>query len=127
MSSTSRDGHEARETREAREQISQTEQAEADHGRADRVTSLFDLRRVIGGLIGIYGALLTVLGLFGSAESKTKAAGININLWAGLAMLAFGLAFLAWAFLRPLRAEDLAKDQEEAPSERHEAAGEPAR
>jgi hypothetical protein len=122
MSATSRaNGH------EAREQISQTERAEAEDGRAARATSLFDLRRVIGGLIGIYGALLTVMGLFASAATKTKAAGININLWAGLAMLGFGLAFLAWAFLRPLRAEDLAEDEEEAPSERREAAGDAAR
>jgi hypothetical protein len=67
------------------------------------------------------------MGLFASAATKTKAAGININLWAGLAMLVFGLAFLAWAFLRPLRAEDLAEDEEEAPSERREAAGDAAR
>jgi hypothetical protein len=125
MSTTSRDGHEARETREARQQISETERAEAEHGRAGRATSLFDLRRVIGGLLGVYGAMLTVLGLVGSAETKTKAAGININLWAGLAMLVVGVAFLAWAFLRPLRAEDLAHEGE-APSERREAE-EPAR
>jgi hypothetical protein len=34
-------------------------------------------------------------------------AGININLWAGVVILAGGATFLAWAVLRPLRAEDL--------------------
>jgi hypothetical protein len=34
-------------------------------------------------------------------------AGININLWAGLVILAGGAVFLAWAQLRPLRTEDL--------------------
>jgi hypothetical protein len=122
MSTTPRDGHEARETREAREQISETERAEAEHGRAERATRLFDLRRVIGGLLGVYGAMLTVIGLFGSTATKTKAAGININLWAGLAMLVVGLAFLTWAFTRPLQAEDLSHDEdEEAPAERREA------
>jgi hypothetical protein len=34
-----------------------------------------------------------------------KAAGIHINLYAGLAMLVFGLLMIAWALLRPLSAE----------------------
>jgi cation transport ATPase len=118
MTTNSRDGE-----YDAREQISQAEQAEAERGRAARATSLFDLRRVIGGLLAAYGAMLTVIGLFASAGTKAKAAGININLWAGLAMLVVGLAFLAWAFLRPLRAEDLAEEDEEgASSERDEQA-----
>ncbi|HEX6676848.1 MAG TPA: hypothetical protein VF486_17695, partial [Actinomycetes bacterium] len=74
MSRTSRaNGH------EAREQISESEQAEADQGRAAQAARLFDLRRVIGGLLAVYGALLTAMGLFASAATKTKAADININ------------------------------------------------
>jgi hypothetical protein len=69
--------------------------------------SLFDLRMVIGGLLTLYGVVLTVLGLVASDDARAKAAGININLWAGLAILAGGAIFLAWARLRPLRAEDL--------------------
>ena len=91
---------------QAREQIAHTEEAEA----ADRATgmaSLFDLRMVIGGLLALYGVTLTVMGLFASHATKAKAAGININLWAGLVILAGGAIFLAWARLRPLRAEDL--------------------
>jgi hypothetical protein len=91
--------------REAREQIAETEEAEA-RDRATGAASVFDLRLVIGGLLGLYGAVLTGMGLFASAASRAKAAGININLWAGLAMLAAAGVFLAWA-LRPLRAEDL--------------------
>jgi hypothetical protein len=60
-----------------------------------------------GGLLTLYGVVLTVMGLFASHETKAKAAGININLWAGLVILAGGAIFLAWARLRPLRAEDL--------------------
>jgi hypothetical protein len=92
--------------RQAREQISETEEAEA-RDRATGVTSLFDLRMVIGGLLTLYGVVLTVMGLFASDDAKAKAAGININLWAGLVILAGGAIFLAWARLRPLRAEDL--------------------
>jgi hypothetical protein len=51
--------------------------------------SLFDLRMVIGGLPVLYGVVL--------------------------AILAGGAVFLAWALLRPLRAENLEKpDKEES-------------
>jgi hypothetical protein len=101
-----------RSEREARAQIAQTEEAE-DRDRATRTAGLFDLRRVIGGLLVLYGAVLTVMGLFASS-AKAKAVGININLWAGLAVLAGDAIFLAWAVLRPLRTEDL----EEADTDR---------
>jgi drug/metabolite transporter (DMT)-like permease len=71
------------------------------------MASLFDLRMVIGGLLALYGVILTVMGLFASNDTRAKAAGININLWAGLVILAGGAVFLAWVALRPLRAEDL--------------------
>ena len=92
--------------RQAREQIAKTEEAEA-RDRATGMASLFDLRMVIGGLLALYGVILTVMGLFASEDAKAKAAGININLWAGLVILAGGAMFLAWVVLRPLRAEDL--------------------
>jgi hypothetical protein len=92
--------------RQAREQIAKTEEAEAND-RATGMASLFDLRMVIGGLLALYGVILTVMGLFASDQAKAKAAGININLWAGVVILAGGAIFLAWARLRPLRAEDL--------------------
>jgi hypothetical protein len=91
---------------EAREEIAETEEAEA-RDRATGVASLFDLRMVIGGLLALYGVILTVMGLFASDDTKAKAAGINLNLWAGLVILVGGAIFLAWARLRPLRAADL--------------------
>ena len=100
---------------EAREQIAQTEEAEA-RDRATGMTSLFDLRMVIGGLLALYGVILTVMGLFASSDTKAKAAGININLWAGLVILAGGAVFLAWARLRPLRAEDLQQADTDRPN-----------
>ena len=90
----------------AREQIAETEEAEA-RDRATGMASLFDLRMVIGGLLTLYGVILTVMGLFASDDAKAKSAGININLWAGLVILAGGAIFLAWARLRPLKPEDL--------------------
>jgi membrane-bound ClpP family serine protease len=99
----------------AREQIAETEAAEA-RDRASGMASLFDLRMVIGGLLALYGVILTVMGLFASSDTKAKAAGININLWAGLVILAGGAVFLAWARLRPLRAEDLQQADTDRPN-----------
>jgi hypothetical protein len=67
-----------------------------------KAINLFDLRRIIGGVFVALGLLLTILGLFDSQEEIDRAAGVNINLWAGLGMLVLGLLFLVWAFARPL-------------------------
>ena len=78
---------------------------EPKSGRAERAANLFDLRRIIGFLFVAWGLLLTVLGLTESDAEIAKAADVNINLIAGLGMLAFGLLFLLWAFTRPLGEE----------------------
>jgi hypothetical protein len=67
------------------------------------MASLFDLRVVIGGLLVLYGLILTVMGVFASDAGKAKAAGINVNLWSGIVLLAGRAVFLLWARLRPLR------------------------
>ncbi len=77
----------------------------SDQPSARRAANVFDLRRIIGGLFIVYGLLLTVLGLFDSQEEIDKAAGVNINLWAGVGMLIFGLLMITWALTRPLGTE----------------------
>lgn len=62
---------------------------------------LLDIRNIIGGLLATYGVILTLMGLFGDKELE-KTGGVNANLWAGLALLAVGVAFIAWARLRPV-------------------------
>lgn len=62
---------------------------------------LLDIRTIIGSLIGTYGVILTLMGLFGDEESD-KTGGVNANLWAGLAMIVVGLVFIIWARLRPV-------------------------
>ena len=81
------------------------QQSDVDAERAAKAANLFDLRRLIGGLFIIYGVILVVLGLGDSQAEIDKAAGININLYAGLGMLVFGLFMISWALLRPLSAE----------------------
>jgi hypothetical protein len=73
--------------------------------RAEHAANLFDLRRIIGGLFVIWGILLVILGLTESDAEVAKAAGVNINLYAGLGMLVVGGLFLLWAFTRPLGEE----------------------
>ncbi|MEV6270834.1 hypothetical protein AB0L64_26975 [Kribbella sp. NPDC051936] len=62
----------------------------------------FDIRIVIAALVGIYGLVLTILGLVEKQAEIDKAAGININLWGGLGMLLFTVLFVLWARLRPI-------------------------
>ena len=66
----------------------------------------FDIRVVIALLIGIYGVVLTVLGITGSKAEVEKAAGININLWGGIGMLVFAALFVLGARLRPIAVPD---------------------
>jgi hypothetical protein len=77
----------------------------ADEAKATRAANRFDIRRIIGGLFIIYSVILIALGLFGSAHVKNKAAGINIDLWTGLAMLVFGGLMIFWALARPTAPE----------------------
>jgi hypothetical protein len=63
----------------------------------------FDVRVIIGGLIGTYGIVLVIMGLVNQTdEDLAKADGLNINLWAGLGMIVFGAAFILWARIRPI-------------------------
>jgi hypothetical protein len=87
-----------------------TEQA-PNRSRAAQAANLFDLRRIIGGLFTIWGVLLIILGATDSEAEANKAAGININLYAGIGMLVLGLLFLLWAFTRPL-GEQLAEAED---------------
>ncbi|MFZ0040972.1 MAG: hypothetical protein WAK93_06685 [Solirubrobacteraceae bacterium] len=72
---------------------------------AARAANRFDIRRIIGGVFVIYSLILIALGIFGSHHVKTKAAGINVDLWTGLGMLIFGALMIFWALYRPTQPE----------------------
>ncbi|MEW2569719.1 hypothetical protein ACFU9Y_08245 [Streptomyces sp. NPDC057621] len=70
-------------------------------GKSATAARLFDIRRIIGGLFVVYGIIVTIAGITASDADIDKAEGVNINLWTGLGMLALGLFFLGWLWLRP--------------------------
>ena len=102
--------------------IAESEQAE-EEARAQRAANLFDLRRILGGLFLIYGAILTILGLTDTQKEIDKAAGVNVNLYTGLAMIAVAILFLIWAFTRPLSKQLEEAEREKAEWERSRQGG----
>ncbi len=56
-----------------------------------------DLRLPIGLMFAIFGATLTVYGIASDDAIYDRSLGINVNLWWGLVLLAFGLVMLAFA------------------------------
>jgi hypothetical protein len=76
--------------------------AEEDEAKAAIIANRFDIRRIIGGLFLLYGAILVVVGIVGTSAIKHKAAGINVDLWTGLGMLVFGVLMIVWALQRPV-------------------------
>ena len=90
---------------------------------APRRAGLFDIRVIIGALIGLYGLILVITSFFTSDAQMEKSDGLNINLLAGIGMLVVSAAFIAWARWRPIVVPpDAGSDDEEA----NEGAGRPA-
>jgi hypothetical protein len=56
-----------------------------------------DLRLPIGLMFSIFGAMLSVYGLMSGTAIYDRSLGINVNLWWGLVLLAFGLVMLGFA------------------------------
>ena len=74
---------------------------DVDAATAAKAANRFDIRRIIGGLFVLYGVVLTIVGIVGSDAVKNKAAGVNVNLWTGVAMIVFGALMITWALTRP--------------------------
>src|SRR5689334_2411687 len=76
--------------------------APSDSGRKHSAGA-YDVRTFIAGLIGLYGVVLVLMGIFyDSADDRHKTAGVNANLWSGLVMVVVAIAFAVWTRLRPV-------------------------
>lgn len=73
------------------------------NGQRAHRAGLFDIRIFIGALLGVYGVIITLTGLIGTDDSQlAKSNDFNVNLVAGLVMIAACVFFVAWARLRPV-------------------------
>lgn len=59
-----------------------------------------DLRLPLGLMFTTFGLILIAVGLLGPAALTEQSLGVNINLWWGVVMLAFGGTMLALSRLR---------------------------
>ena len=75
---------------------------------------LLDLRFVIAVMFLIFGVLVTLSGFQATPEDIERAGGINISLWAGLAMLLLSGAFWLWLIKAPI---EVATSREEVEAE----------
>jgi uncharacterized membrane protein len=77
--------------------MSQTSEEKTQH-----TAGAFDIRTFIAALMGIYGVILVLTGIFGADETTdgSKAAG-NVNLWVGICLLIFAALMQGWALWRP--------------------------
>ncbi|MGW6196919.1 hypothetical protein ACWF0M_12300 [Kribbella sp. NPDC055110] len=89
--------------------MSNEQSAPATHDGNDAVphtVSAFDIRTIVGALIGFYGVVLIIVGLFAdSTKELSKTGGVHANLWAGIVMAVFATVLLVWSRLRPVIVE----------------------
>lgn len=87
----------------------------SDTSGAPHKAGVFDIRNIIGALMGAYGVILTLAGLLGDPEQE-KTGGVNANLWTGLALLAVGAFFIIWARLKPIVVPDHVEPPDDDPT-----------
>jgi hypothetical protein len=76
---------------------------------------VFDVRILIGTLLGIYGVALTIYGLaFTSEADLAKVNGENLNLWTGITLIIGSAIFMIWARVRPVLVPLEPEDDSEA-------------
>jgi hypothetical protein len=85
-------------------------------GSGPRKAGAFDIRNVIGALIGFYGIVLILVGLFDdTAAQLAKTGDVNANLWAGIVMAVVGAGFVVWSRLRPVIVESHRQPEDDQP------------
>jgi hypothetical protein len=78
----------------------------------------FDIRNIIGALLGIYGVVLLLTQAFGGSSRTTSGSTpSHANLWVGLALLVGGIIFVVWATVRPTVVDEAELAEQKSASE----------
>ncbi|KQZ89466.1 hypothetical protein ASD62_09275 [Phycicoccus sp. Root563] len=72
---------------------------------AKKTAGAFDIRNIIGSLLGLYGVILLLAGLFAD-KALDKTGGVNANLWTGIVLIVVSALFLGWARVKPIVVPD---------------------
>lgn len=77
-------------------------------GHRSHMAGAFDIRNVIGALMGLYGLVLLIsyLVLDPGVSSDGAAKDSTYNLWAGVAMVVVAAFFFAWSKFKPVKIEE---------------------
>lgn len=78
---------------------------------------LFDIRNIVGSLLGIYGVVLVLVGLIGGSSTAHVSGGGGTNIVVGVVLIAVAVFFLMWTRLRPTVVDDVALEREKAEAE----------
>jgi membrane-bound ClpP family serine protease len=98
-------------------EANQADQSNQSEGTTRRTAGAFDIRTFIAGLIGIYGVVLVLTGLFGSNQTSSgEEVSSGINIAVGIGLLVFAALMQGWAMWRPTIVDEaqLARDREAA-------------
>jgi hypothetical protein len=80
-----------------------------------RTAGIFDIRVIIGALLGLFGLILVLTSLFSDPQAAVaKANDVDLNLWTGLSLLAAAAIFIIWARLRPIVVDESASSDSPA-------------
>ncbi|KZE22884.1 MULTISPECIES: hypothetical protein [Brevibacterium] len=72
-----------------------------------KTAGAFDIRNVIGALLGIFGIILALVGIIGfTPDEAARTGGIDANLWTGIGLILTAAVFFIWARMRPIRIVD---------------------
>jgi len=88
--------------------------ADQTGGTNRRTAGAFDIRTFIAGLMGLYGVVLVLTGIFGANETTDgSVAPDNVNVYVGIGLLVFAAAMQGWAMWRPTIVDEaqLARDR----------------
>ena len=77
----------------------------------------FDIRTFIAALLGIYGVVLVLTGIFSDASTTVGKAAGNPNLIVGISLLIFAAGMQAWAMIRPTVVDEAALARDKAEQE----------